>query len=587
MFKFKPKKIAVLLSSIMLTACAGNGGSFDLDAVKANQPANQSTTPTYKDEGGTRRTVTEEEANALLQPALGYAAKIPRRNQQPFRSGGELEQPIGDITAISGSIDKFPYEEEVILHSSEDSITDSHNGIKLLPKRQFSYIRSGYVTADSPRSEIIRGKVMRTGTIGYVYYLGIEPSKAMPTQTATYKGYWDFTTNARRGKDNKYFVGGQAGINHGATPGNANDVNVDNKDKPMGHTGQFEVDFSNKTMTGTLVKNGYVSPGGSQDITPFYDVEAQIKGNRFVGKAKARNAKDPYFGVDSNALEGGFYGNAAQELAGKFLADDKSVFVVFAAKRDAQDGDAEQFMDSVKIRLSDLTKADMETFGRATHLVINGVQVPLIADGKNSFSEMEFNDQVTRTINGKTYKITVCCNNLDYVKFGSYKEESGADAHQYLVGERTPVANLPKGKAHYRGTWDGIIYSKSGPVGGDSPNNTASGTRSLFDVDFDSKKIEGKLIANNGFDERPMLELKGDIHGNGFTGTAKTGERGFNIDNSSTRGGTIVELDAKFSGGFYGPNAGELGGVVHSAEADKDKVSITFSGKRQVSQLEK
>ncbi len=73
-----------------------------------------------------------------------------------------------------------------------------------------------------------------------------------------------------------------------------------------------------------------------------------------------------------------------------------------------------------------------------------------------SFAEMKFDDLVTRTIDDKTYRVSVCCNNLDYVKFGTYSEGNNSDtAHQYLVGERTAVADLPTGTVKYRGTWDG------------------------------------------------------------------------------------------------------------------------------------
>ncbi|TRC52430.1 transferrin-binding protein-like solute binding protein, partial [Mannheimia haemolytica] len=84
----------------------------------------------------------------------------------------------------------------------------------------------------------------------------------------------------------------------------------------------------------------------------------------------------PYFGKDSNTVEGGFYGDKAQELAGKFLADDKSIFVVFAGKRDEKGEDkVEKKFDSVQVSLKDLAKSDMDTFGLATHLVIDGVQI--------------------------------------------------------------------------------------------------------------------------------------------------------------------------------------------------------------------
>lgn len=37
---------------------------------------------------------------------------------------------------------------------------------------------------------------------------------------------------------------------------------------------------------------------------------------------------------------------------------------------------------SFKIKLKDLNKSEMDTFGNATHLIINNKQIPLIAEGK-------------------------------------------------------------------------------------------------------------------------------------------------------------------------------------------------------------
>lgn len=580
---FKLKQSFILINIAFLAACSSNGGSFDVDSVKQNTEKKAEYKPKYADDDSApRRKVTDAEANALTQPGLGYATKIPRRNQfSPTQP-----EEIGEILSISGPLNKLPYEDEVRGYGSNDEdFIHTHDNKKLHHQRNLDFVRSGYLLHLGAKTEVSRTpRVLRNGPTGYVYYIGEQPAKALPAQTATYNGYWDFTTDARARNSNEagYFSDGAAN-RYGATSED-NNANVDDKTKPVGHTSRFEVDFSNKKLTGTLTKNGHVKPNGSQEITDIYNIEANIKGNRFIGKAKAKNANDPYFGKDSNSLEGGFFGPNAQELAGKFLADDKSIFVVFAGKRDSKEGDAEQAFDAVKVRLSDLSKTDLDTFGRATHLVIGGRQVPLLADGKSSFSEMAFDDVITRNIGGKNYKITVCCNNLDYVKFGTYKEDGTQDGYQYLVGERTAVRDLPSGKTFYRGTWNGVIDSKDGKRGGDSPSNKDGGTRALFDVDFGDKSIKGKLIANNGVDDRPMLSLDGKIQGNGFTGTAKTGTDGFNIDPGSTAGGTVVHLNAPFSGGFYGKNAAELGGVVHSAEANQDKVSITFGGKRQVEQ---
>lgn len=162
----------------------------------------------------------------------------------------------------------------------------------------------------------------------------------------------------------------------------------------------------------------------SKKLQQFTILMQKLKVIAFLVK-QTQNTDDPYFGKSSTTLEGGFFGGKAQELAGKFLADDKSVFVVFAGKRDAdaKKDDSESAFDAFKIKLKDLNKSEMDTFGNATHLIINNKQIPLIAEGKKSFAEMKFDDLVTRTIDGKTYRVSVCCNNLDYVKFGTYREE--------------------------------------------------------------------------------------------------------------------------------------------------------------------
>lgn len=51
------------------------------------------------------------------------------------------------------------------------------------------------------------------------------------------------------------------------------------------------------------------------------------------------------------------------------------------------------------------------------------------------------------------------------------------------------------------------------------------------------------------------------IEGNGFKGTAKTGNDGFAPDQNSSTGTYKVHIaNAEVQGGFYGPKAEELGG---------------------------
>lgn len=127
----------------------------------------------------------------------------------------------------------------------------------------------------------------------------------------------------------------------------------------------YQVDFDTNSLTGKL--SYYDNPNkqnaqgkyiGSQfdttkkvNETDVYQIDAKIKGNRFVGTAKslvnentqtapfikelfsgAANPNNP--NPNSDTLEGGFYGQSGDELAGKFLSNDNASYVVFGGKRD-------------------------------------------------------------------------------------------------------------------------------------------------------------------------------------------------------------------------------------------------------------
>lgn len=127
----------------------------------------------------------------------------------------------------------------------------------------------------------------------------------------------------------------------------------------------YQVNFDTNSLTGKLSyydnpnkqndKGNYI---GSQfdttkkvNKTDVYQIDATIKGNRFVGTAKslinentptapfikelfsaAANPNNP--NPNSDTLEGGFYGQSGDELAGKFLSNDNATYVVFGGKRD-------------------------------------------------------------------------------------------------------------------------------------------------------------------------------------------------------------------------------------------------------------
>lgn len=127
----------------------------------------------------------------------------------------------------------------------------------------------------------------------------------------------------------------------------------------------YQVNFDTNSLTGKLsyydnpnqqtAQGQYIKSkfDTTQKVneTDVYQIDAKINGNRFVGTAKslinedtktapfikqlfsgAANPNNP--NPNSDTLEGGFYGESGDELAGKFLSNDNATYVVFGGKRD-------------------------------------------------------------------------------------------------------------------------------------------------------------------------------------------------------------------------------------------------------------
>ncbi|ENX9889047.1 transferrin-binding protein-like solute binding protein, partial [Neisseria gonorrhoeae] len=178
----------------------------------------------------------------------------------------------------------------------------------------------------------------------------------------------------------------------------------------------------------------------------------------------------------------------------------------------------------------------------------------------------------------KTYKVQVCCSNLNYLKYGLLTRENNNSVMQavknsnrtadrtaqgaqsmFLQGERTDEKEIPKDEnVVYLGTWYGHIAANGTSWTGNA-SDQQSGNRARFDVNFKDKKITGTLTAANR--QAETFTISGMIDGNGFEGTAKTGNDGFAPDQNSSTGTYKVHIaNAEVQGGFYGPNAEELGG---------------------------
>ncbi|HFA7362561.1 TPA: transferrin-binding protein-like solute binding protein [Neisseria gonorrhoeae] len=415
----------------------------------------------------------------------------------------------------------------------------------------------------------------------------------------------------------------------------------DKKDRHvgLGLTTEITVNFEKKNLSGKLIKNNRVINDGSEYTTQYYSLEAQVTGNRFSGKATATEkgeSKQHPFVSDSSSLSGGFFGPKGEELGFRFLSNDGKVAVVGSAKtRDntangntaaagiagaagmsSEDTRLTTVLDAVELTPDGKEIKNLDNFSNATRLVVDGIMIPLLPtesgdgqadkgeNGKTAFiyettympESDEKNTQAQTGAGGmqtvsnaaggtsgetKTYKVQACCSNLNYLKYGLLTRKTAAQTAQgarsmFLQGERTDENKIPQGQdIVYRGSWYGYIVSGTSWSG--NASNATSGNRAEFTVNFDAKKINGKLTAENRSEATFTIDAM--IDGNGFKGTAKTGNGGFAPDQNSSTGTHKVHItSAAVQGGFYGPKAEELGGWFAYPGNGQTKNAQTSSG---------
>lgn len=286
-----------------------------------------------------------------------------------------------------------------------------------------------------------------------------------------------------------------------------------------------------------------------------------------------------------------------------------------AAGTSSENGNLTTVLDAVELESDGKKIKDLDNFSNAAQLVVDGIMIPLLpkdseggssqADkGKNGGTDFtytttytpESDKKDTQTgmaangvqtvsnaagVNGgqagtKTYKVQACCSNLNYLKYGLLTRKTAGNTggggkgsqaaaqtaqgaqSMFLQGERTDEKQIPKDEnVVYLGSWYGYIANGTSWSG--NASNTTSGNKAEFTVNFDKKKITGMLTAANR--QEATFTIDAMIESNGFKGMAKTGNGGFAPDQNSSTGTHKVHIaDAEVRGGFYGPNAEELGG---------------------------
>ncbi|HGG7670491.1 TPA: transferrin-binding protein-like solute binding protein [Neisseria meningitidis] len=318
-----------------------------------------------------------------------------------------------------------------------------------------------------------------------------------------------------------------------------------------------------------------------------------------------------------------------------------------AAAMPSENGKLTTVLDAVELTHGGKAIKNLDNFSNAAQLVVDGIMIPLLpkdsesgntnqgTNGGTAFTRKfdytpnsdEKDTQAGTAANGdqaasntagdtngktKTYEVEVCCSNLNYLKYGMLTRKNSKSAMQagengsqadakteqveqsmFLQGERTDEKEIPKEQQDivYRGSWYGHIAGSTSWSG--NASNATSGNRADFTVNFGEKKITGTLTAENR--QQATFTIEGMIQDNGFSGTAKTADLGFDLDQSNTTGTPKAYItDAKVQGGFYGPKAEEMGGwfaypgdsqtqpsASGSGASAANSATVVFGAKRQ------
>ncbi|HGT4391202.1 transferrin-binding protein-like solute binding protein [Neisseria meningitidis] len=342
------------------------------------------------------------------------------------------------------------------------------------------------------------------------------------------------------------------------------------------------------------LSGGFFGPQGEELGFRFLSNDQKVA---VVGSAKTQDKAES---GGSNGASGGTDAAASNSAAGTSSENSKLTTV----------------LDAVELKSGDKEVQNLDNFSNAAQLVVDGIMIPLLpkdsesgsnqanqgtnggtaftrkfdhtpeSDKKDAQAGTQTNGAQTASntagdTNGKTktYEVEVCCSNLNYLKYGMLTRKNSKSAMQagesssqadakteqveqsmFLQGERTDEKEIPSEQnIVYRGSWYGYIANDKSTSWSGNASNATSGNRAEFTVNFADKKITGTLTADNR--QEATFTIDGNIKDNGFEGTAKTAESGFDLDQSNTtRTPKAYITDAKVQGGFYGPKAEELGG---------------------------
>lgn len=387
-----------------------------------------------------------------------------------------------------------------------------------------------------------------------------------------------------------------------------NNMLINNNTKPTTQYYSLEAQVTGNRFSGKAM----ATEKGENKQHPFVSDSSSLSGGFFGPQGEELGFRflsdDKKVAVVGSAKTQDKPENGAAALGGAGAAASGGV-----AAMPSENGKLTTVLDAVELTHGGTAIKNLDNFSNAAQLVVDGIMIPLLPEASESGNNQanqgtnggtaftykttytpksdEKDTQAGTAANGdqaasntagdtngktKTYEVEVCCSNLNYLKYGLLTRKTAGNTGEggngsptaaqtaqgaqsmFLQGERTDENKIPSEQnVVYRGSWYGHIANGTSWSG--NASNATSGNKADFTVNFGEKKITGTLTAENR--SEATFTINAMIEGNGFKGTAKTGNGGFAPDQNSSTGTYKVHIaNAEVRGGFYGPNAEELGG---------------------------
>ncbi|HFC7446622.1 TPA: transferrin-binding protein-like solute binding protein [Neisseria meningitidis] len=422
-------------------------------------------------------------------------------------------------------------------------------------------------------------------------------NKNETTLQSGHEGY-GFTSNLEVDFDNKKLTGKLIRNNANTSNNQATTQYYSLEAQVTGNRFNGKATATDKPQNSETKEHPFVSDSSSLS-GGFFGPKGEELGFRFL-------SDDQKVAVVGSAKTQDKPGNGAAASGGTGSAASGGV-----ADMPSENGKLTTVLDAVELTHGGTAIKNLDNFSNAAQLVVDGIMIPLLPEASESGNNQanqgtnggtaftykttytpksdEKDTQAGTAANGdqaasntagdtngktKTYEVEVCCSNLNYLKYGLLTRKTAGNTGEggngsqtaaqtdaqsmFLQGERTDENKIPTDQnVVYRGSWYGHIANGTSWSG--NASDKEGGNRAEFTVNFADKKLDGTLTARER--TSPTFTITATIQDNGFSGTAKTADLGFDLDQSNTTGTPKAYItDAKVQGGFYGPKAEELGG---------------------------